>query len=138
MSLSVVSVAEGFATRLATITGLRAYAYQPEQLNPPFAFPVLTNLGYHKSMGMGSAISEMAWTVTVITGRWVDRVSYQRLDAYMSPTGASSVRAAIEADTTLGGSCSDLIVNSSANISALEQDDADFLQVSFSVTVYGQ
>lgn len=138
MAVSIVNIADGFKTRLATISGLRAYSYQPEQLNPPFAFPVLTSMNYHRTMGMGAAVDEMAWTIYVVAGRWVDRVAYQNLDAFIAPTGTKSIRAAIEGDLTLGGACSDLIVNSSANISALEQDDAEFLQVSFSVTVFAQ
>jgi hypothetical protein len=133
---SVDAIANGFKTRLATITGVRAYSYQPEQLNPPFAFPVLNSVTYHKTMGMGNATTQYDWTIFVVTGRWVDRVAHKRLDDFLSPTGASSIRAALEGDLTLGGAASDLIVSSSANISALEQDDAEYLQVSFSVTVY--
>jgi len=133
---SVDAIANGFKTRLATITGVRAYSYQPEQLNPPFAFPILNSVTYHVTMGMGNALTQYDWTIFVVTGRWVDRVAHKRLDDFLSPTGASSIRAAIEGDLTLGGSCQDLIVGSSANISALEQDDAEYLQVSFSATVY--
>ena len=74
----------------------------------------------------------------LVVGRWVDRTAIVALDGYISPTGATSVRAALEGDTTLGGACADLIVASSANISALEQDDAEFLQITFQLTVYGQ
>lgn len=133
---SVDAIANGLKTRLGTITGVRAYSYQPEQLNPPFAFPVLNSVTYHKTMGMGNATTQYDWTVFVVTGRWVDRVAHKRLDDFLSPTGASSIRAALEGDLTLGGAAADLIVSSSANISALEQDDAEYLQVSFSVTVY--
>lgn len=134
--MSVDAIANGLKARLATISGLRAYSYQPEQLNPPFGFPVLNSVTYHRTMGMGQAISQYDWTVFVITGRWVDRVAHKRLDDFLSPTGASSIRAALEGDLTLGGVADDLIVASSANISALEQDDAEYLQVSFSVSVY--
>lgn len=133
---SVASIADGFKNRLATVSGLRAYSYQPEQLNPPFAYPVLNSVNYHQTMAMGSSVVQYDWTIYVIVGRYVDRVSYVTLDGFLSPTGASSIRAALEGDLTLGGACSDLIVSSGANVSALEQDDAEFLQVSFSVTVY--
>lgn len=138
MSLSVAAVASGLQARLATISGLRAYSYQPEQLNPPFAFPILNSATYHRTMGMGNAVTQLDWTVTVVVGRYVDRTAVTALDGFIAPTGASSVRAALEADTTLGGACADLIVGSSANITALEQDDAEFLQVTFQLTIYGQ
>lgn len=132
---SVAAIADGLKNRLATISGVRAYSYQPEQLNPPFGFPVLNSVSYHQTMGMGNAVTQYEWTVYVVVGRYVDRVSHATLDGFLSPTGASSIRAALEGDLKLGGACSDLIVASSANVSALEQDDAEFLQVSFSITV---
>ena len=136
--MSVDAIANGLKVRLATISGLRAYSYQPEQLNPPFGFPVLNSVTYHRTMGMGNATTQYDWTVFVVTGRWVDRVAHKRLDDFLSPTGASSIRAALEGDLTLGGAAADLIVSSSANISALEQDDAEYMQVSFSLTIYAE
>lgn len=133
---SVSDIADGLKARLATISGLRTYSYQPEQLNPPFAYPVLNGVTYHQTMGMGNAVTQYDWSVYVVVGRWVDRVAITNLDGFISPTGATSIRAALEGDLTLGGACQDLIVASSANISALEQDDAEFLQVSYSVTIY--
>lgn len=133
---SVSDIASGLQARLATISGVRAYSYQPEQLNPPFAYPVLNTVSYHQTMGMGSAMTQFDWTVYVVVGRWVDRVAVTNLDGFLSPTGSSSIRAALEGDLTLGGACQNLVVASSANISALEQDDAEYLQVSFSVTIY--
>ena len=135
---SVSAIAEGLKTRLATISGVRAYSYQPEQLNPPFAYPILNGVSYHQTMGMGGAVTQFDWSVYVVVGRWVDRVAMTNLDAFLSPTGASSIRAALEGDRTLGGACSDLMVATSANISALEQDDAEYLQVSFALTIYAE
>jgi hypothetical protein len=135
---SVSAIADGLKVRLATINGLRAYSYQPEQLNPPFAYPVLNGVTYHQTMGMGSSVTQYDWSVYVIVGRWVDRVAITNLDGFLSPTGASSIRAALEGDRKLGGACSDLMVSTSANISALEQDDAEYLQVSFSLTIYSE
>lgn len=133
---TVSAIATGLQARLATIDGVRAYSYQPEQLNPPFAYPVLNGVTYHQTMGMGNAITQYDWTVYVVVGRWVDRVAFTNLDGFLSPVGSSSIRAAIEGDLTLGGACQDLIVASSANISALEQDDAEYLSVSFALTIY--
>jgi hypothetical protein len=137
VSASVLAISEGLKARLATISGVRAYSYQPEQLNPPFAFPVLNSANYHQTMG-GTSLTSFDFTITVVVGRWVDRTAHAALDGFLSPTGSTSILAALESDLTLGGACSNLIVTSSANISALEQDDAEFLQVSFSVTVVAQ
>lgn len=135
MAATVSQVATGLATRLATISGLRTSAYQPEQLNPPFAFPTLNRIEYHRAMGGGDVV--MDWTVNVIVGRYVDRNAFATLDGYLSYSGATSIRAAIEGDKTLGGVCQTLVLPSGANITSLNSADAEFLQIQFSVTVHG-
>ena len=134
MPATVLQVADGIKTRLATISGLRSFSYQPEQLNPPFAYPVLNSVEYHGAMGGGRVT--MNWTVYVVVGRYTDRTAFALLDNYLSYSGSQSVRACLEGDLTLGGVCQSLIVSSSSNISSLEQDDADFLTISSTLTVY--
>ena len=135
MPATVSQVASGLATRLATISGLRTSAYQPEQLNPPFAFPTLNRIEYHRAFAGGDVV--MDWTVNVIVGRYVDRNSFAILDDFLSYSGAKSVRAAIEGDKTLGGVCQTLVLPSGANIMSLSSADAEFLQIQFQVTVHG-
>jgi len=135
MAATVSQVATGLATRLATISGLRTSAYQPEQLNPPFAFPTLNRIEYHRAFAGGDVV--MDWTVNVIVGRYVDRNAFATLDDYLSYSGAKSVRAAIEGDKTLGGVCQTLVLPSGANITSLSSADAEFLQIQFQVTVHG-
>ena len=135
MPATVSQVASGLATRLATISGLRTSAYQPEQLNPPFAFPTLNSINYHRAFAGGDVV--MDWTVNVIVGRYVDRNAFALLDDFLSFSGAKSVRAAIEADKTLGGVCQTLVLPSGANITSLSSADAEFLQIQFQVTVHG-
>jgi hypothetical protein len=135
MPATVSQVATGLANNLATISGLRTSAFQPEQLNPPFAFPTLNRIEYHKAFGGGDVV--MDWTVNVIVGRYVDRNAFATLDGFLSYSGATSVRAAIEADKTLGGVCQTLVLPSGANITSLSSADAEFLQIQFQVTVHG-
>lgn len=135
MPATVTQVATGLATNLATITGLRTSAFQPEQLNTPLAFPILNTVTYHKAMGGGDVT--MDWTVTVLVGRYTDRTAFATLDGFLSYSGATSVRAAIESDKTLGGVCQTLVVSSAADISSVDAADAEFLQIQFTVQVHG-
>lgn len=134
MPATVNQVATGLATRLATISGLRTYTYQPEQLNPPFAFPTLNRITYHRAFNGGDVV--MDWTVTVIVGRYTDRTAHSLLDSYLSYSGASSIRAAIEGDTTLGGVVQTVILSDGASVSAVTQGDADFLQITTDCQVH--
>lgn len=135
MAATVNEIASGLATRLATISGLRTFAYQPDQLQPPIGFPVLRTINYHKAFGGGDVVTD--WSITIVAGRYTDRTAHSLLDSYLSYSGASSVRAAIEGDTTLGGIVSTLILSSATNISALNVGDADYLQIVLDCTVHG-
>jgi hypothetical protein len=134
MNASINQVATGLAARLGTISGLRTYTYQPEQLNPPVAFPTIEQVTYHKAMSGGDVVQD--WTITVIVGRYTDRTAQSLLDTYLSYSGASSVRAAIESDRTLGGVAKTLILTNGASINAVTQGDADFLQITLQCQVH--
>ena len=134
MPATVSQVADGLKARLATVTGLRTFAYQPEQVNPPVAFPVLDSIDYHRAFGGGDV--QMRFTIIVIVGRYLDRVAHTNLDGFLSFSGATSLRAAIEGDKTLGGVANTLVMDSSLSIGSLAIAEAEFLQVSFSVLVH--
>ena len=134
MPATVSQVAEGLRVRLATISGLRTFSYQPEQLNPPVAFPVVESIEYHRAFGGGDV--RMRFMIFVIVGRYLDRVAHANLDGYLSYSGATSLRAAIEGDTTLGGTAQTLVLDSGMSIGSLSVAEAEFLQVSFSVLVH--
>lgn len=135
MPATISQVAAGLATRLATISGLRVTTYQPEQLNPPFAYPQINSINYHRAFAGGDVV--MDWTVHVVVGRWTDRTAHALLDEFLSYSGTKSVRAAIEADPTLGGVCSTLIVRSGADITSLDAGGAEFLQIQVQLEVHG-
>lgn len=134
MTATITEVCEGLATRLDTITGLRAFAYQPDQLNAPIAFPMLDSVQYHRTMR--TALTEQQYTVTVIVCRADTGAAIKEVQPYIAASGAYSVKAAIEADTTLGGKVDDLTVTSATGIQRVQAEDGEYLSVDFTVTVY--
>jgi len=134
MPAAVSDVASGIAARLATISGMRTFAFDPMQYNPPVAFPILQNVRYHEAFAGGDV--QMEFSVMVIAARWAERLSYAVLDGFMSYSGASSVRAAIEGDKTLGGVAQTCVLSSSANITSVSSGEAEFLSVEFVLTVH--
>jgi len=134
MPATVSQVADGIKVRLATVSGLRTFSYQPEQLNPPVAFPVLESVEYHRAFGGGDV--QMRWQIFVIVGRYLDRVAHSNLDGFLSYSGATSLRAAIEGDQTLGGVVNTLVLDSGLSIGSLTVAEADYLQVQCSVLVH--
>lgn len=135
MAASVSQVATALMSSLSGISGLRTRTYQPDDLSaPPYAYPVLQQVNYHRAFQGGDVVME--WQVAVITGRWTDRTAHALLDSYLSYDGASSVRAALESDPTLGGVVQTMVVSTATNIESISQEGAEFLQIQVQVTVH--
>ena len=100
MSATVGEIKTALATALGTITGLRAYDRQPDNLNAPFAFPSLETIEYHGAMSNG--LVTQTYRISVIVGRAAERSAEDRLDTYLS-YDQGGVSYAIESDPTLGG-----------------------------------
>lgn len=128
---TVTQAKTALATALATITGLRTYSRQPDNLNTPFGFPILQSVDYHGAMGSGNVVQ--TYTVQIIVGRASERSSEALLDSYLSYTG---VRAALEADPTLGGVVQQCIVESAGSIGTIDGNDTTYLSIDFRVVVY--
>lgn len=132
MSALVSDVKAALGTALGTITGLRSYSYQPDQINAPMAWPILDEINYHDAMAGGLVTHK--YRIGVVVGRASERTAQKNLDAYLSY--GTGVRAAVESDPTLGGVAQASIVESATNISNLEYGDQTYLYVEFRVTVY--
>jgi hypothetical protein len=99
---TIVELSDGIEERLATISGLRGSSEWQDTVNPPVAMPLVTNIS--------ADTFDTRWTATfrilVIAGglpqMGIGRAS-RALKAYMSPSGNSSIIAALEGDVTLGG-----------------------------------
>lgn len=135
MAATPSQVLNGLKTRLATISTLRASSFQPDNFQPPLAFPQINSIAYHGTMGGGDVVFDC--TVMVVIGRFSDRLSQSLMDDYLAFSGASSVRAAIEADRTLGGVASTLIVARSASIRGMTVGEAEYISSEIAVTVHG-
>jgi hypothetical protein len=135
MAATASEVLTGLKNRLATISGLKTFSYQPANIVPPLAYPVITQVNYHRAMGGGLVVFDCV--VYVIVGRWTDDRANADIDDYLAFSGTKSIRAAIEGDETLGGKAQSLTVASSTDITALQQGDAEYLQIATQVTVNG-
>jgi hypothetical protein len=95
---------------------------------------MLDSITYNGAM-RGGLVTHI-FNVSVVVGRSAERTAQTALDGFLSYEGATSVRAALEADRTLGGVVSNLLVESASNISTLDGNDTTYLMVDFRVVVY--
>jgi hypothetical protein len=125
----------GLATNLATVSGLRTSATIPDQVTPPMAVVMPQTITYDTAFARAGG-DEYEFAVTVIVGRVDERTAQNRLDAYCSSSGASSIKAAIEKDKTLGGKAFDCRVTSLRSYNQIIVGDTTYLSAEFVVQVY--
>ena len=123
----------GLAAALAEIPGLRVADHVSENLNPPQAVVQLDQVTYHRAMGGG--LSEWRFVVVMVAGRMGDRTGQLTIDGWLSWDGDQSVRAAIEADPTLGGVAHTTKVAQSLAIRPLSIGELTYLTVELNVDV---
>jgi hypothetical protein len=124
----------GLANNLATITGLRTTATIPDNPSPPIAVILPQGVEYDNTFGRG--MNTYTFAVTVIVGRVSERSGQNALDAYVSSTGSSSIKLAIESDKTLNGKAFDLRVTDSRNYGELTVGEVTYLSAEFTVLCY--
>ena len=131
---SVSELRTGIATNLATITGLRTSAFMPDNPNPPIAVVMPSSISYDDVFKRG--MQTYIFNVLVIVGRVDERTAQSNLDGFVSSTGASSVKRAIEVDKSLGGKAFDTRVTEMRNYGQLSIQDILYLTGEFTVLVY--
>ena len=134
--MTVSAIRTGLATRLATISGLRTSAYVPDDPNPPVAIVIPQAVTFDSTFAR--AMDEYEFSILVLVGRVSDRMAQSNMDAYCNPSGASSIKAAVEGDKTLGGAAFDCRVTSIRNYAQTPVGDQMYLSAEFVVQVYAQ
>jgi hypothetical protein len=92
---------EAIAEKLATIPGLRALPYVPATPAPPMAAVGQWTAEYDTTLARG--YDTYRFTVRLFVAPVSDRASQELLDSFCASSGTNSVKAALEADQTLGG-----------------------------------
>lgn len=131
---TVSTIRTGLATNLATITGLRTSATMPDAINPPIAIVVPEGITFDSVMARG--MDEYSFTIMVIVGRADARTSQSKVDDFCNPTGAGSVKTALESDRTLSGAAQTLRVTEMRSYTSITAGDVVYLAAEFAVTVY--
>jgi hypothetical protein len=128
---SLIDIRDGLATRMATIEGLRTSATVPDNPRPPIAVIFPERIAYDLNAKRGA--DTFFFTIMVLVGRADDRAAQNNLDAFV--VGQKSIKGAIEADRTLGGSANTCRVTEMNNYASMMVGDTLYLAASFTVEV---
>lgn len=93
--MNISSVSAELVTKLASLTGLRAYAFPPDALTPPTAI-----IGYPESIAFDGTFNRgmdrMTVPVYLVLDRNWDRATAQGFSDYTAGAGASSFKQLLE------------------------------------------
>lgn len=129
--MNIYDVRVALAAALTTAVK-RSYAFVAPKIEPPAAL-VSAGAGSYDDDFAGSMTVD--FSVLVLVSRADDRSAQKSLDAYITPTGTSSIKAAIEADRTLGGEVSSAAVTGWGEPQEVELAGVSYLAVEFMVEV---
>lgn len=141
MSYTTPTVSQVAAALGAAVSGvttpqgqtMRYLPYLSDSFTPPIVLVAIDTVKYH--MAMGSSDSRQSYTLHLILPRTDDRSALAQMEAYMSPTGTSSILLAVESSTSLGGVIQDVIVTDSGPPTAVEINNNPYIGLPFKVEV---
>lgn len=129
------NVRDGLKTRLQTIAAIRNYYDTiPDSINTPAAIVGQLEIEWDASMVRGSDRGMI--DVLLFASRMSERSGQDLLDGFLDGTGSLSVKAAIEADRTLGGAVNTTRVQRSTPI-ATTIAGVEYLGYRYEIEVIG-
>lgn len=131
---NLTNIRNEIKNNLANITSLSVFGFVPDSIEPPTAVVgVMDSIDYDASMQRGADKYEIP--VYVYVGRVDAQDSQETLDGFLASTGASSIKAQIESDTTLNSQAQSVRVTSAGNYGVYNINNIDYLGVEFIVEV---
>lgn len=131
---NLTNIRNEIKNNLANISTLSVYGYVPDFVEPPTAVVgVMETINYDASMQRGADRYEIP--VFLYVSRVDAQDSQETLDGYLASSGATSVKAQIESDTTLNGEAQSVRVVSASNYGVYEINNVAYLGVEFIVEV---
>jgi hypothetical protein len=105
------AIQQGLADAADVITGLQCLPSLSDAIDPPTFAPTEVEGEYDQTFsGGGDGMVETLFTCGVFTSRGDTEAGRALLVGFINPSGATSVKAALQADKTLGGAAKTLHV----------------------------
>ena len=128
---SIAAIRDGIAANLAAVPNLRVSATFLDAPRPPVAMVLPDGIDYDLNANRGA--DTFTFIVSLLVGRADDRAAQRNIDVFV--VGPNSVKAAVEADRTLGGAANTCRVTQMRNYGQVNIGDVVYLGVEFEVEV---
>lgn len=132
--MNLADVMQEVADQLDTIADLRVYPHPPDTILPPVGFVSYPD-DYEFDGGYGRGMDRMTLPVVIAIGKASDWSTAERLGAYCDGSGASSVKAVVEAGTW---TACDTVRVMSVEFDVVTIAGADYMAAMFNLDVVGQ
>lgn len=130
------AIRAGLATFLQnSISGLRATANRPLQVNPPMAVIMPTTGTFVRYSVSMDGEADYSVRVILLVALADSTSGEEALDPYVATSGPQSIWAAIQADTTLGGVVSFAVVVEGTAYGIMNMTGIDYLAAQFIVNI---
>jgi hypothetical protein len=131
--VDLAAVMTEVAAAAATVTGLRTSSWSDKSVLPPAALVDLPNEINYRDAQYGERIDDLP--LILLVGAATQRTAVTRLAAYLKGTGASSVKAAVEA---YAYTSADSVTVRRVEITTAKVAAIDYLAAIFHLDVYGK
>jgi hypothetical protein len=136
VAATLAQIRHGLAANLAALADVQISEYMLDRPEPPVIWVVGPDtITPHQAMQNGLSM----WQIIVqgFVGSIMDRGAHVNLDKWLDETGGTSVRAAIEADPTLGGIVASALVTEISGFGKANLPDrAEVLGCDWTVQVF--
>jgi hypothetical protein len=132
--MNLASVMDEIATQVDTISGLRVYSWPPGSLTPPAAvvsYPTTYTFDATYQRGM----DRLTLPLVVVVGKATERTTKERLGAYCNGSGASSIKAVVQAGTY---TAFDVATVTGITFDAVSIGGTEYMAALFDIDIAGQ
>lgn len=131
------AIRDGLQGVIDNITGLNVYDTWPGTVVVPAAIIKPPSAEYAQTFGNGN-LTRYTFPILLLVQIGTLADAQDALDTYLTPTGASSIRAAIKADRTLGGVAHTAFVRGASQYSGKQVSDKELLGAEVEVEVWAE
>ena len=131
---NLTNIRNEIKNNLANISSLTVIGFVPDSIEPPTAvIGVMETIEYDQSLQRGADRYEIP--IYLYVSRVDAQDSQETLDGYLASTGANSVKAQVEIDTTLNSQAQSVRVISAGGYGVYNINNINYLGVEFIVEV---
>lgn len=134
--MDITAVRLALATAADAIEGLNCYGFSPDAIVEPAFCAGRIEIDYDSAMGRG--MDSINVFCRVLASRADDEAGNAVLNTYLKGGGSTSLKAALQVDRTLGGTCSTMRVRRVDSHRMFEHAGTDYFGAELTIEVHGR